>query len=77
MKDINESGYSSSKAASPEQVENHLSHEKNNEEILAEALSEIDSTSPISIKEGELPHLSDLIAILFSEFNPIYLFSFR
>lgn len=55
---IHKSGYSSSKAISPELVENHLSHEKDDKEILAEALSEIDSPSPISIKEGQLQHLN-------------------
>lgn len=54
MKDINESGYSSCKATTPELVENHVSRDKDDREILAEALSEIDSPSPIIIKEGQL-----------------------
>lgn len=72
MKDINESGYSSCKATTPELVENHLSREKDDKEILAEALSEIDSPSPISIKEGQSqrilrPHCfySKIIGIFF------------
>lgn len=55
MKDINESGYSSEKALSPtETIDDLIVNDNSNEIILAEALNEINATSPDGVNEGML-----------------------
>lgn len=54
MKDVYESGYSSSKASSPVQNNtNQISNGNNKNEILAEALKEINSSSLSNINGGK------------------------
>lgn len=55
MKDIIESGYSSEKALSPtETIDDLIVNDNSNEIMLAEALNEINATSPEVVNEGML-----------------------
>ncbi len=66
MKDINESGYSSGKAASPEQSSNgsQICNDVNSNEILAEALNEINSISHQGNNDGKTIKLFKIIFLI-------------